>query len=282
MSIMRYVEYEAYGKINLLLNVLGKRPDGYHELCTIMHTIDLCDRVRMEPAAATSVTADIPLPLQNAAYRAAEAYRIAAGTDGAKISLQCRIPGEGGLGSSSADAAAVLRGMEALYGALGEERLFSIAATIGADVPFCLAGGAALCEGIGERITPLPPMPLDLLIVKGARGVSTKALFNALALPLPQGDAGAAVAALRAGDRRALAQCVFNALAAPAARVAPETEGYAARLKKHGAIAAAMTGSGSAVFGIFESRTDALRAKEAFSDAAFAQVCRTLPFSPEK
>lgn len=273
------MEYEAHAKINLLLNVLGRRPDGYHELCTIMHAIDLCDTVTLEPAKEVSVVADVPLPARSAALRAAEAYRATAGTDGARISIRARIPSEAGLGSSSADAAAVLSGMQALYGALSEEELFALAARTGADVPFCLAGGCALCEGIGERLTPLPAVPLDLLIVKGARGVSTKALFEALALPLPAGDAGAAVAALRAGDRRALAQRVFNALAAPASGFAPEIPEFTARLRAHGALAACMTGSGSAVFGVFDSRAEAERAKAAFPDAAFARVCRTLPFS---
>ena len=103
------MEYEAHAKINLLLNVLGRRPDGYHELCTIMHAIDLCDTVSLEPAKEISVEADVPLPERSAARRAAEAYRDAAGTGGARISIRCRIPAEAGLGSSSADAAAVLQ-----------------------------------------------------------------------------------------------------------------------------------------------------------------------------
>lgn len=273
------MEYEAHAKINLFLNVLGRRPDGYHALCTIMHAIDLCDTVFLEPAKEISVSANVALPERSAARRAAEAYQAAAGTEGARIHILARIPPEAGLGSSSADAAAVLRGMQALYGALSDAALLALAARIGADVPFCLTGGCALCEGIGERITPLPAMPLDLLIVKGTRGISTKALFESLVLPLPEGDAGAAVAALRAGDKRALAQRVYNALAAPAARFAPETMEFAARLRACGAQAACMTGSGSAVFGIFASRAEAERAKGVFADAAFAQVCRTLPFS---
>lgn len=273
------MEYEAHAKINLFLNVLGRRPDGYHALCTIMHAIDLCDTVFLEPAKEISVSANVALPERSAARRAAEAYQAVAGTEGARIHIHARIPPEAGLGSSSADAAAVLRGMQALYGALSDAALLVLAARIGADVPFCLTGGCALCEGIGEQITPLPSMPLDLLIVKGTRGISTKALFESLVLPLPEGDAGAAVAALRAGDKRALAQRVYNALAAPAARFAPETMEFAARLRACGAQAACMTGSGSAVFGIFASRAEAERAKGVFADAAFVQVCRTLPFS---
>ena len=122
-------------------------------------------------------------------------------------------------------------------------------------------------------------MALNLLLVKGARGVSTRALFEGLSLPLPLGDAGGAAAALRAGDVQALAARVFNTLTAPVTRLVPEIARYADRLRAEGALAVCMTGSGSAVFGLFESRADAERAKGAFPDAAFTHVCRTLPFS---
>ena len=121
-------------------------------------------------------------------------------------------------------------------------------------------------------------MPLDLLIVKGTRGISTKALFESLVLPLPEGDAGAAVAALRAGDKRALAQRVYNALAAPAARFAPETMEFAARLRACGAQAACMTGSGSAVFGIFASHAEAERAKGLLRMLRLCRYAARFPF----
>ena len=243
-----------------------------------MHAIDLCDTVFLEPAKEISVSANVALPERSAARRAAEAYQAAAGTEGARIHIHARIPPEAGLGSSSADAAAVLRGMQALYGTLSDAALLVLAARIGADVPFCLTGGCALCEGIGEQITPLPSMPLDLLIVKGTRGISTKALFESLVLPLPEGDAGAAVAALRAGDKRALAQRVYNALAAPAARFAPETMEFAARLRACGAQAACMTGSGSAVFGIFASHAEAERAKGLLRMLRLCRYAARFPF----
>ncbi|MBE5784742.1 MAG: 4-(cytidine 5'-diphospho)-2-C-methyl-D-erythritol kinase [Clostridiales bacterium] len=270
------MEIKAYAKVNLLLNVLGKRPDGYHELCTLMHTIDLYDTVTFEPANDIRVLADVPLPEKSAAYKAIEAYKTAASCGGAHVSIKTGIPSEAGLGSSSADAAAVLRAMQKHYGALSGEALFAIAAKIGADVPFCLLGGAALCEGIGEKMTPLPPMPLALLIVKGVKGVSTKALFTSLQLPLPIGDACAAVSALRSGSADALVPHVYNALSAPAAAIAPETEEYKARLLQAGALAAEMTGSGSAVFGIFPSEEAAKHAAARFPDAAFVKPVKTL------
>lgn len=275
------MEMKAYAKVNLLLNVCGKRADGYHELCTLMHSIDLYDTVTVEPAADIRVYADVPLPENSAAFRAAAAYKAAGNCGGACITVKTGIPSEAGLGSSSADAAAVLRAMQTHYRALSEDALFSIAAKIGADVPFCLLRGAALCEGIGERMTPLPTMHLPLLLVKGARGVSTKALFSTLALPLPTGDAAAAVRALREGDRDALLPHVYNALAVPAAAIAPETEVFRRRLLASGALAAAMTGSGSAVFGIFPSEAAAEKAAAAFGDAAFVKAVKTLSISKE-
>lgn len=270
------MEMKAYAKVNLMLNVCGRRSDGYHDLATVMHAIDLYDTLIFEPAADIRVTADVPLPEKSAAYKAVEAYKTAANCGGAHVHIKTGIPSEAGLGSSSADAAAVLRAMQTCYNALSEETLFTIAATIGADVPFCLLGGAALCEGIGERMTPLPTLPLHLLIVKGEKGVSTKALFTSLKLPLPMGDAAAAAAALQSGSRDSLLPHVYNALAAPAAAIAPETQEYKMRLLHAGALAAEMTGSGSAVFGIFPTEEAANKAAALFPGAAFVKAVKTL------
>lgn len=275
------MEMKAYAKVNLMLNVCGRRSDGYHDLATVMHAIDLYDTVTIEPAEDIRISADVPLPERSAAYKAVAAYKNAANCGGAHVYIKTGIPSEAGLGSSSADAAAVLRAMQRHYGALSEEALFAIAAKIGADVPFCLLGGCALCEGIGEKMTPLPTVPLHLLIVKGERGVSTKALFTSLQLPLPMGDAHAAAAAIRNGNRDSLLPHIYNALAEPAAAIAPETKAYKARLADAGALAAEMTGSGSAVFGIFPTEEAAQQAAALFPDAAFVKAVKTLCNSSE-
>ena len=266
---------KAYAKINLTLDVLNKRPDGYHELRGIMHTVDIHDTVTVEKSDAVEVESTLFLTENSAAGRAAEAYRSLSGC-GARIHIEHHIPSEAGLGSASADAAGVLMGMDRLYHAVNREKLYDIAASVGADVPFCLMQGCALAEGIGEQLTPLPRMELELLIVKGERGVSTKELFSSLSLPVEHPDNEAALNAVRLADRRALTKLAFNSLEAPASAIRPEIMEYRARLLEHGAQSAFMTGSGAAVVGIFPSRKAAEAALPYFEDCAFRRVCRTV------
>ena len=203
--IMIDMENKAYAKINLTLDVLAKRGDGFHELATIMRAVDVFDELSIAFGGEdASVIAEPPLPMENAALRAARAYMEAGGTAGARITIKRGIPEEAGLGGSSADAAAVLRAMQAHYGALGEEELFAIALSIGSDVPFCLAGGSALCLGRGERMTKLPDISLPLLIAKPKAGVSTAKLFSLLSPPYMPPRSMEAAEAVRAGDAAAL------------------------------------------------------------------------------
>lgn len=269
---------QAHAKINLTLDVLHKRPDGYHALESLMQCIDLFDRIYMEPTEgkALSVTADTPLPAENTAIRAARGYMERFGSNGAHIHIEKHIPSEAGLGGGSADAAAVLRGMQAFYGQASTEALFALAKAVGADVPFCLHGGCALCEGVGEEITPLPSLPLSLLLVKPAQGVRTEALFQALPLPVPHPDTAGARAAIMRGDVAALARRAENALEPSAAALVPSIAAYKARLLQQGALGASMSGSGSTVFGIFENEAAARAARAAFPDAAFVTCARTI------
>ena len=139
----------APAKINLTLEVLKKRTDGYHDLRTVMHSIDVCDTVTVELSEANDggiiVECTTPLPPVNTAFTAARLFREKTGCGGVRIQIKKRIPSEAGLGGASADAAAVL---------------YDIAKRVGADVPFCLHGGCALCEGIGEKLTPAPSAAL--------------------------------------------------------------------------------------------------------------------------
>ncbi|MBO4879567.1 MAG: 4-(cytidine 5'-diphospho)-2-C-methyl-D-erythritol kinase [Clostridia bacterium] len=289
------IKLNANAKINLTLEVLGKREDGYHELRSVMHSIGIFDTVELElipqgvcARAPGGVLIECPaaLPYQNTARRAAESYLAAAGIDLPAekrclvVRLEKLIPSEAGLGGGSSDAAAVLRGLDAMFGALPTNELYEIAASIGADVPFCLHGGCALCEGIGEKLTDLPPARLPLLIVKGARGVSTGALFRSLdeSAVRAEGDRSAALAAaLRSGGGAAeIAPHLLNDLAPAAEEVVPEIREQTARMLASGAVGAQMTGSGSSVFGIFESREAAQKAAEAFPDCGFVRVCETI------
>lgn len=271
---MDYVR--AYAKLNLTLDVLHKRSDGYHDLRSVMHTVDLYNIIGFEAAADIRVEADFPLPQNSAAYRAAREYQKRTGSGGANITIEGHIPSEAGLGSSSADAAAVLRAMQKHYGMLSETELFSIARGIGADVPFCLMGGCALAEGIGDVLTPLPNVPLALLLVKGEGGISTRALFESLKLPLNNGNSDAAVVAIRKGDRDELMKHIHNSLIDAAADALPVISANINKMASCGALASSMTGSGSAVFGIFADKASAQNAAAELKNASFVHVCGTL------
>ena len=277
---MEPVVKKAYAKLNLTLGVLYKRPDGYHALDSLMQAVDLYDTVTVERAADVTVTATgMLLPYHNTLRKAAERYRALTGR-GASIRVVKRIPAEAGMGGGSADAAAVLAAMQDLYGELDNGSLFDAALSVGADVPFCLhvqqGGSLARAEGIGEALTPLAAAPMFFALVKPAPGVSTKALFDGLSLPTPNPDTAAALAALSLKDPTALGPLLLNALEPPAVRLVPEIAALKTRLLSLGALGAAMTGSGSAVFGLFPSPDAAKEAAARFPDAAFSAVCRSL------
>ncbi len=266
----------AYAKLNLTLGVLYKRADGYHALDSVMQTIDLCDTVTVERARDIVVTATgMVLPYDNTLRRAAEGYRALTGR-GAHIRVVKRIPAEAGLGGGSADAAAALNALQELYGEVDEKTLIEIAAKVGADVPFCLRGGTQRAEGIGEVLTPVRGMKLHLLVAKPAEGVSTKKLFSQLRLPRAMPDTSAALKALSDGDLDALCPLLYNVLEEPAVGLVPEIGRLKAGLLAAGAKAACMSGSGSAVFGVFADKAAAEAALPRLDGASFARVCESI------
>lgn len=271
------IEELALAKLNLTLGVLYKREDGYHALDTIMQTVSLFDRVLIEKSRRVEVhVTGMTLPAENTMYKAASLYREATGC-GAIVRCEKRIPAEAGMGGGSADAAAVLRGLQRLHRMADDRTLKEIALKIGADVPFCLVGGTCRCEGVGEILTPFRPAKrLWFVIAKPEAGVSTRALFMSLPLPRPRVQTLAAVAALGKGDLKALAPLIQNVLEPAAIELVPEIGVLKQKLLDAGAIAAQMTGSGSAVFGIFETEDAAKAAQSAVSDAAFSAVCHSL------
>lgn len=264
----------AWAKVNLTLDVLGLRPDGYHDLRSVMQTVSLCDDVAVLPDAGEwrVCCADpaVPAGEDNLALRAARAYVRAADvrTDGVTVTLEKRIPMQAGLGGGSADAAAVLRALNRRYQALSEEELCALAGEIGSDVPFCVRGGTMLCEGRGERMTPLPPLaPCWFVICKPEFSVPTAALFRALdAHPeLCAGGAAAAEAAVRQGELpRGVRTNRFERLLE---REHPELAALRGALLDAGALLASLTGTGSACFGLFASKSDAKRAYDALLTA---------------
>lgn len=271
----------AFAKINWTLDIVRKRPDGYHDLDTLMQSISLHDTLEIERSDSIEVRVDcagVPNGTANLAHKAARAYFAAAGIDGgADIHITKEIPSAAGLGGGSTDAAAVLCALEQLYAPLGEKKLREAAVSIGADVTFCLFGGLARATGIGEILEPHAAGKIWLLLVKPESGVPTAEVFSRLSLPpkrRPKTDE--ALDALKSGDVQKLPSCLFNALEPVAAEMAPEILEIKAALIQKGALGASMTGSGSCVFGIFESEDKARAALPHFGHMNFAMVAHTL------
>ena len=270
------VTERAYAKLNLTLGVRSKRADGYHELDMLMQTVDLYDTVTVEKASSVEVYATGRyIPYNNTLRKAAEYYRALTGR-GATIRIHKRIPSQAGLGGGSADAGAVLRGLDRLYGEVDRSTLYEIAQKVGADVPFCLHGGLCRAEGIGEILTPIKGMELHTVITKPDKGVSTKALFGALTLPRKMPDTLGAISAVSKQDLNALSGYIFNALREPAEALVPEIGKHRQLLLSKGAVVAEMTGSGSAVFGLFESKEAAEKAAEELSYLPFCKAAESV------
>lgn len=261
---------KAHAKINLTLDVVGRRPDGYHELRTIMHEIPLCDELTLDfDAEGLSCTSNLPYIKDgsNLALRAAKSFYEHTGIEeGLNISIEKRTPVGAGLGGGSADAAAVLNALNSRHGEpLSKEELLAVGAELGADVPFCMIGGCALCEGIGEKMTPLPTLPrCHMVLVKPSVSLSTADMFARLDR---QGrntlhpDTEACIAALRSGDLVGLAKRMFNSMESAAVRVAEIGE-VKNELLRMGALGACMSGSGSSVVGLFCDRDIAEKAAD--------------------
>jgi|GEM_PF-2544085 len=382
--------YHAYGKINWSLLITGVREDGYHLLDTVMQRIDLCDEITLIPADSWSVSCSdrrAPRDASNTALVAARAYAAAAGLrDAYHIAIEKRIPVGAGLGGGSADAAAVLSALNEKYAALTEQELLALALSVGADVPFCLAGGCARCTGVGEVMAPARGGEYHLVVAGCGANLSTAAVFRhydglvaaegtdvrfdpallGWAEPAPEcdepfhfddeegedeppakiipehpvryahaqkrlrqlsvrtggqltadlvhalstGNAEAVAKALNAFSRRvrgndpfraamvgdtpcderyaAEADCMLciagshellcgaNDLTFAACDLAPGVAETLLRLRRAGALATSMSGSGSACFGLFSNRESAEHAAESLSDLPFCAACSTL------
>lgn len=275
------MEALAHAKLNLTLDVLYKRPDGYHELDMLNIRVSLADTVALVPAEDVAVAYDtMPVPENDTVTRAIVSYsRLAGCTLGAHVDIVKRIPAEAGLGGGSADAAAVLQLLQRAYGALSDEQLHDAALRVGADVPYCLFKQPCRVGGIGEKIFLLPQLvqPLWFLLLKPALGISTPMLFSRLQFPVAHPDTATAVDALRDGDAVRLGATLQNALQPAAVAVHPEIGVLQRRLLHAGALGAAMSGSGSALFGLFSNGSAAHAAIEEFQDVPFRSVCSSVP-----
>ena len=275
---MPVLEIQAQAKLNLSLDVLRRREDGYHEMRMVMQTVDLCDQIRLEtgtgePLRMSSSLGFLPANEKNLAAAAALRLCEAVGADhgGLSIRLEKRIPVCAGLAGGSADAAAVLRGLNALLSlGLSREELAEVGARVGSDVPYCVRGGTALAEGRGERLTPLPPLPKCWVVLcKPEFSISTPALFakiDSVRLRC-RPDTQGAVAALGAGDLAGVARRMYNVFEdALPERQHARVNDLKNVLIQCGALGASMSGTGPTAFGLFDDESCAQQARERLSD----------------
>lgn len=273
----------APAKINLTLEVTGKRKDGYHTLSSIMQSVSLYDMVSVEFNSGKEISVEcddpnIPSGNKNIAYRAAEAFFVHSGISrqGIRIEINKKIPSQAGLGGGSADAAAVICGMDRLFETnYSGEELCRIGVTVGADVPFCIVGGTKLCEGIGEKFSEIPPFQnCHIVIGKGSDGISTKEAYEKIdslgfsQYADPQSYDGTIKSVADIGRN------IFEDVS--------ELESVS-EIKKIclscGAEYSAMSGSGSAVFGIFSDIGKAEKCAGIIrKNGYFSELCKPVPY----
>lgn len=261
----------APGKLNLTLDVLGKRPDGYHDLETIMISVSLRDKLTLELGTGEpwSVTCDkpgIPDGPDNLCWKAARAYCDAVGVDpdGLRIRVEKYVPAQAGMAGGSSDAAAVLRALNRHYERCTDEELRAIGLTVGSDVPYCLFGGVVLARGRGEELTRLPDLPgeLHFVLAKPDFSVSTPELFREIddAGVRARPDTAGMIDAIERHDRNAIGAHLQNVFEPLVAARCPTVEKLRQILLAHGAIGARLTGTGSVVYGLFCSKFRAFSA----------------------
>jgi 4-diphosphocytidyl-2-C-methyl-D-erythritol kinase len=280
------VAVRAHAKVNLDLRVIGSRPDGYHELRTIFQTVALHDTIvcaeRPGPFTIECKMRGVPRDRTNLVWKAASALWAALDRDGdpvdTTVTIEKAIPIQAGLGGGSADAAAALRGLARLWGGASDELLQWLAEGLGSDVPFFLFGGTALALGRGEELYPLVDLPPHAVaILKPSFGVSTPDAYGWYDEDRAAGVAEAADVQTLAAGTPARTVPIDNDLEPPVFRRRPAVRALRDSLRKSGAIAASMSGSGSAVFGLFPSRAAARKAVAAVPERrALGIVTRTI------
>lgn len=263
------VTLRAPAKLNLFLEVLGERPDGFHEIATVMHAVDLADSValapREEPGTHLAVSppdAAVPAGAENLCVRAAELVRHLAGrTDGLEIRLEKHIPVGAGLGGGSSDAAAVIKGLDRLWSlGLGRDQMLRLAARLGSDVPFFIQGGTALCTGRGEIVEPLPETgELTFALNLPQLVVSTRDVYKKVKSFLTENvkNVNLFIEALETGDPRLWGPAMFNRLEGPAFGLHPELAASRESLAGLRFAGVRMSGSGAALFGVAASGREA-------------------------
>lgn len=267
------MEIKATAKINLGLDVIRKREDGYHDVRMIMQMTGMYDRIVLYPKRGRSGIElrtnlpYIPTNENNLAFKAAkllmDEFDV---TDGLEINLQKFIPVAAGLAGGSTDAAAVLKAVNKIFRlGLDDQQLMKRGARLGADIPYCLLGGTALAEGIGEKLTPLPDMPdCRILLAKPPISVSTRDVYGALRADEIEKhpDIDGMIDAIREGDLRGVTDRLANVLEDVTAPTRPIIGKMEQEMKDAGALSAIMSGSGPTVFGIFDENADAEKCRD--------------------
>jgi len=283
------LEKNSPGKVNLLLNILGKRPDGFHELETVLQPVNLCDRLTFERRGAavelSCSDAALPVDSRNLVYRAATGFlQTAKISDGVRIHLEKKIPLAAGLGGGSGNAATTLLALNKLFGQpLSAAKLGELAASLGSDVPFFLQNKPVLATGRGEKIQPLDFFPAlrdkAFLLIHPGFGIATAWAYENLArfpaaLNGKKSRAQELISLLQTNDLKMAAKKFYNSLEAPALEKYPVLALFQEFLHAHGALAALMSGSGSTTFAIAENQAAAESLAEKFK-AKFGQNCWT-------
>ena len=263
----------SYAKINLTLDVLSKRPDGYHNVEMIMQTVSLYDLILVDKTEKNiSISTNLkylPVNEKNIAYKAAlEFFKYTSITGGCKIMIHKNIPVAAGLAGGSGNAAAVLCSLDKLYNTnLPLDELMNIGSKLGADVPYCIMGGTALATGIGEILTPLPSIPkCNILMVKPPISVSTAAIYEAIdtAEINNRPNTNAMIDALAQKDLISVAQNLSNVMGNVTETIHPIVKGIRRKMLMNGALGAVMSGSGPTVFGIFPDYETAKKSHDSF------------------
>ncbi|MFA5577430.1 MAG: 4-(cytidine 5'-diphospho)-2-C-methyl-D-erythritol kinase [Tissierellaceae bacterium] len=259
---MREIVIKSYGKVNLGLDVLYKREDGYHEISTVMQQIDLSDTVTIRENGGSilleSDCQELPLDSTNLVYRAWKAIQERTGLDrGVQIKIEKNIPLSAGLAGGSSNAAVVLKGLNELWDlGLDQGELIEIGRSIGADVPFCITGGTAWAEGIGEKLTRLRPFRgKDLLLINPGTRVSTAQVYSSInGGDGKRIDMGKIISSIEEDDIRGVAANMENIMEGVVMEKLPIISHIKNDMLRYGALASLMSGSGPTVFGLFDDR----------------------------
>ncbi|MBO1870351.1 4-(cytidine 5'-diphospho)-2-C-methyl-D-erythritol kinase [Lachnoanaerobaculum sp. Marseille-Q4761] len=292
------MKVKAFAKINLCLDVLRRKEDGYHEVEMVMTNVDIADVLEIKELEEKKIllksdNKDLAMDETNLIYKAIVLLQKEAGKDfGIELSLEKNIPMEAGMAGGSADAAATLKAVNELFKLnISKDRLLELGASLGADIPFCIMGGTALASGVGEKLKSLKPLPkMKILIAKPNTGLSTKKVYESLDIEnlnksgFRHRDVKEMVSVIESDKDekikiKEIADSLNNILELPSIKLLPFIEDIKKTMMDNNCLGCLMSGSGTAVFGIFDSDEDMLRTKKILKEddrVNYIQITNTL------